>query len=792
MLCNPEAIFRALLAAPDMAHLTHIWALIDPKSSASTIAEFEGSANVRFVRYGSAAYLRALATSEFLVNNATFPSDFSKRRGQTYLNTWHGTPLKRMGYDIPNGAMEAANTMRNFVSADYLLSANPFMTEQMYESGYRLKGFYRGKIIEEGYPRIDRQFLTPEQSIAARARLEAAGIPLGDRQIILYAPTWKGSSFRRPQDNIDELAARIVEFERRIDTDRYCVVLKTHQVAHKLARTRPELRRMLVPNDIPTNVVLGIADLLITDYSSIFFDFLTTGRPVLFFTPDLSDYENQRGLYVAPEEWPGPVCDTVDELAALATQYLGGSSPSDAISQRYLRAKEEFCGWEDGQASRRVIDIVFRGKSDGYRVHDSHEDLRPSILMYLGGMARNGITTSALSLLNNINHDHVDVSVVFAHGTYGSPPPTQREINEAVRQFPRVGGMNGSKFTQLRRHIDFRLGRIELHDTSPPQKQLWDDEWVRCFGDSRFDYVVDFSGYGPFWSVLLLHSPPAIRLIWMHNDMASDAHRMVNGRKPLLRSLSAVFRLYRQFDHLVSVSPALSRINRDALVEFAHPDKFSFALNTVDASNILLDAAGDLREGTRNPRTGEYPDWVDTILAQDGVTTFVSVGRLSPEKNQARLIHAFAKVHADHPKTRLLIVGTGPLFKDLINLVSQLGLDDSVVLTGHQKSAHTIISIANCFVLSSDYEGQPMVILEALVLGVPVVTVDFGSGENALPRGGGLVVPQTVDGLAEGMESYLRGEVPPAKFDYHAYNRKAVQQFYSAVGLAGVAFSAKG
>ncbi|MDQ1607882.1 MAG: CDP-glycerol glycerophosphotransferase, partial [Microbacteriaceae bacterium] len=104
--------------------------------------------------------------------------------------------------------------------------------------------------------------------------------------------------------------------------------------------------------------------------------------------------------------------------------------------------------------------------------------------------------------------------------------------------------------------------------------------------------------------------------------------------------------------------------------------------------------------------------------------------------------------------------------------------------TGQQRNPHAIMAAADCFVLSSDYEGQPMVILEALVLGLPIVTVEFASAKNALPAGFGSVVPQTDDGLAEGLAAFLRGEVPTGAFDHVAYNRKAVEEFYQAIGAA--------
>jgi CDP-glycerol glycerophosphotransferase (TagB/SpsB family)/glycosyltransferase involved in cell wall biosynthesis len=789
MLDNPEAVFRELLASPDLRHLTHIWALSDLKQYHAAVEEFADNPRVSFVRYGSAAYYRALATSQYLVNNATFPPDFSKRPGQVYLNTWHGTPLKRMGYDIAEGALGTANIIRNFVQTDYLLSANPFMSEQMYETAYKLRGVYRGTLVEEGYPRIDRQFLDEAGRTDVRRRLVEAGIPLGDRKVILYAPTWKGTNFGRPEDDLDALLAHIAQIEERIDSSRYAVLLKTHQTVHAMAAHRPELKRMLVPNEIPTNLVLGATDALISDYSSIFFDYLQTGRPIVFFTPDLADYAGTRGLYFEPEEWPGPVLMSAREVGdALHAIADGGDVVPEESRERYESMQRRFTPYEDGRAAKRIVDIVFRGVRDGYRLNsDLADDGRQKILLYLGGMRPNGITTSALNLLNNIDHERFDVSAFFAQSRSRVIIGKQSQIHPDVRQFPRVGGMNGAKLRHLARHLDFRRGRIAQHADIPAQNRLWDDEWYRCFGDSRFDYVVDFSGYGPFWATLLLHSPDAQRAIWLHNDLASDAHREVGGEKRMLHSLTQIFTLYGQYDHLVSVSPTLSEINRASLAEYANPEKFLSALNTVDAEHILQNAQADLHELTFDEETGSIPDWAELLLGDDDVTTFVNVGRLSPEKNQARLIRAFAAVHAENPRTRLVVVGSGPLAGELEALVASLGLEGSVFLTGMQRNPHAIMAKADCFVLSSDYEGQPMVLLEALVLQLPIVTVEFASAKNALPEGTGLVVPQTEEGVAHGMRAFLQGDVPARLFDHAAYNRKAVGEFYRAIGSTATA-----
>ena len=159
MLDNPLSIFCELLKDPDFAELKHVWVIADAKVYAESMAEYAGHPCVSFVTYKSKEYFDRLSTAKFLVNNTSFPREFAKRPGQVYVNTWHGIPLKRMGYDVPDGATGARNIVRNLVAADYLVSANAYMTDVMYKQAFKLDGIYRGTVIQAGYPRIDGQFL---------------------------------------------------------------------------------------------------------------------------------------------------------------------------------------------------------------------------------------------------------------------------------------------------------------------------------------------------------------------------------------------------------------------------------------------------------------------------------------------------------------------------------------------------------------------------------------------------------------------------------------------------------
>ena len=817
MLCNPEAIFRALLEDPDQQHLQHIWVL-DPKAYPGTVREFAGDKRVRFVKRRSARYWQALARAGYLFNNATFPAEFGKREGQVYVNTWHGTPLKAMGYDAPGGAIESRNVIRNFLMADYLLSTSPFMSEQMYEKAYRLVNVAAGRLVEEGYPRTDRQVLDAAARAGVSQRLRAAGVDVPDgATVVLYAPTWRGSSFHTPIDDAALLGERVRELSAELPAG-HRVLLKVHQQVYELARQQPDLAPLLVPNQMATNEVLGITDVLVTDYSSIFFDFLSTGRPIVFFAPDLDDYDGYRGLYLTEDELPGPRVSSTADLATVVAAVGSGAAPDPQVTHgaAYAAARRRFAPHDDGGATQRVLDVVMRGAVEGRRVRQTLRDGRPTLLVYLGGMKSNGITASGINLLHHIDHERFDVSALYNHSKDLDKRANAESIDARVRLLPRVGGFAPAKSQRRRRRA------LQAHGTAmPPQdlavmEGLLREEWTRSVGSTRFDHIVDWSGYSSFWAFLLSSAPAGSHSIWLHNDLRADQLREVDGARPHFANLGATFSAYRRFEHLVSVSAALRDINATNLAEFAPAEKFVSARNTVNHERVLLKAHGapGAAEALDKSWPGDHVfstsltdvrEMVDAIVSEhgleahreeverrvaaasvappeEGVRTLVTVGRLSPEKNHKRLIKAFAAVHAQDPLIRLVVIGGGPLAGSLRKLVRKLDLEGAVVLAGAQPNPWAIMSQCDAFVLSSDYEGQPMVILEARVLGLPVVSTAFASVASALAPGDGLVVDRNVGALATGIRAALAGEVPNPPFDPVSYNAEVMAEFYQAIG----------
>src|SRR5699024_425100 len=413
-LCNPRAIFDELLTTEDMTHLSHIWSFATVAIKREFDRQFASHPRVSSVLRGTTEYYRALSTAKYLVNNATFPANFTKREGQVYLNTWHGTPLKTMGYDSPGGPHEAKNTMRNFLAADYLLSPNDYMTTVMYERAYRLRGIYRGTIIQEGYPRIDTQFVTDDERNALCHELRSAGVHMSGSTVVLLAPTWRGRSFSETLDNAEELHAAAESLAEQLGPD-YTVLVKVHQQVFHAATRHNELRNRLVPNSVETNRLLGSVDILVTDYSSIFFDFLASSRPILFYVPDTQSYERDRGVAIDLTELPGPTCTGIDELTVRIKAAGTGSERDPTVTHgaSYRDAVKTYCPKEDGRATARVIDIVFRSRYTGYQLLRGLPDERTSILITAGRTRANGINTSLLSLLHNLDPAVYDVTVLL-------------------------------------------------------------------------------------------------------------------------------------------------------------------------------------------------------------------------------------------------------------------------------------------------------------------------------------------------------------------------------------------
>ncbi|GAB1823111.1 CDP-glycerol glycerophosphotransferase family protein [Herbidospora sp. RD11066] len=333
--CNPRAIFDEMRTRN--LPLEYVWVTRD--------GSFDTPEDSRVVLHGSKEHEHALATARYLVGNRTQPHWYTKPPGQTYLQTWHGTPLKKLGHDLrdlPFRRTELLDWMaRDVPQWDLLISPNPFSTPIM-----RRAFGYRGVVLSTGYPRNDLLFR--DRAFAVRKRL---GIPPG-KKVVLYAPTWR--------DDLHRGKRRRLSME--LDLARMQFALKDHVVlvrAHHLITDRPKVPAPAidVTNYPEVADLYQAADVLVTDYSSAMFDFACTGKPMVFYTYDLERYRDTlRGFYFDfTEEAPGPLTRTTDETIEAIREA--------SVPPAYTLFQRRFCPWDDGRASSRVVDILLSGSS---------------------------------------------------------------------------------------------------------------------------------------------------------------------------------------------------------------------------------------------------------------------------------------------------------------------------------------------------------------------------------------------------------------------------------------------
>lgn len=302
------------------------------------------------VKRFSFEYAYYLAVAKYLVFNVRPPLWYRKREGQVFLETWHGTPLKRLVFDQQEVTSASPKYKQQFYKQrqdwDFLVSANPFSTKT-----FRSCFMYEGKMLEYGYPRNDILYWPNKDEIAKDLR-KKLGIPT-DKKTILYAPTWRDDQHYGSGQYKFELALDLHLMQERL-SDEYVLLLRTHHyISDKIDVTGMEGFVYNLSDYDDISEIYLISDICITDYSSVFFDYANLKRPILFYTYDLDKYKNQlRGFYIDMNtEVPGPLLYTSEEVVDAIENI---DKITEEYKERYDTFYSRFCCYDDGHASEHV------------------------------------------------------------------------------------------------------------------------------------------------------------------------------------------------------------------------------------------------------------------------------------------------------------------------------------------------------------------------------------------------------------------------------------------------------
>lgn len=311
---------------------------------------------IRPVRRWGREYMKALATAGILIENQSFPAFFRKRPEQTYLQTWHGIPLKTMGLDEPATRLKPKATPADIrhVSEqwDGLISPGPYF-EETFVPAYD----YRGPLVQWGSPRNDVLVTQAGDREAARHRL---GIDT-DRTIVLFAPTFRSESLGQ-SGRVARLDFDFAAWAESLGDS--CLLLVRAHYLNRVTLPRALAGRVVDASSVENvNDLYLASDVLITDYSSVMFDYATLDRPIVLYTPDLESYVNsERGTYFdLRKNRPGPLVEDMPTL--IETVASMAAAPEDFVGPEYQVFKDRYCGREDGAAAVRAVDFLEEERS---------------------------------------------------------------------------------------------------------------------------------------------------------------------------------------------------------------------------------------------------------------------------------------------------------------------------------------------------------------------------------------------------------------------------------------------
>ncbi|MEA2436891.1 MAG: CDP-glycerol glycerophosphotransferase [Thermoleophilaceae bacterium] len=340
---SPRAIHEELVRRD--APLEHLWVVADGQCEVPSTAQV--------VREGSREWHEALGNARYVVSNDHFPSWFKRRPDQVCLQTWHGVPLKRLGFDVTSRRQQ----LNRFIEWDqqldnwqYVISPNAFSTPIL-KRAYAIEG----EMLETGYPRDDVLARADRDELSREVR-RRLGIPDGKRTV-LYAPTYRDHVFdERGRYRLD-LRIDLERLRAAVGEDTVILFRKHHYIVDPVPTDPHGFVRDVSRYPDGTELMLA-ADVLVTDYSSMMFDYANTGRPMLFYTYDLDAYGDEiRGFYLDyVDTVPGPLLRTTDELADALRDIEGVRS---SWAARYDEFTKRFCELDDGHASERVVDRLF-------------------------------------------------------------------------------------------------------------------------------------------------------------------------------------------------------------------------------------------------------------------------------------------------------------------------------------------------------------------------------------------------------------------------------------------------
>jgi CDP-glycerol glycerophosphotransferase (TagB/SpsB family) len=381
------------------------------------IFEYYNIKNVELIKYESQAYFKALSQAKYLFNDNTFKWYFVKKEAQIYINTWHGTPLKTIGKYMQDPVV-FNNTQRNFILADYLFLNNDYTINEIIDS-HDLKGIINDKIYLAPSARNSVFFKNNNKRVNVKKK-------------VFYMPTWRGNVIDKDNDH-NEVSKLLKYFDDNINND-IDFYVKLHPIVSDIDYTKYNNIKTL-PSNCETYEFLADCDILITDYSSVIFDFINNNKEIILFCYDKEDYIKDRGLNFSIDDLSLLEINEVNELC----QYLNSHS-KDFIKNDYSYLIDKYSSQDNSNGAKQIIDFIFNNETSPYIKKHHIENNKKTIFLIFDNFKKAQYTDNFFKFIDKLDYDKNNYYLVFySNNVYKKTRAYLKKYLNKVSLFPIVG-----------------------------------------------------------------------------------------------------------------------------------------------------------------------------------------------------------------------------------------------------------------------------------------------------------------------------------------------------------------
>ena len=704
--------------------------------------------NVKLIQRKSYEYAKVLALAKYVFTDNTLPSWYTKKPGQVLINAWANTAFKKIGRHNTNTAYNIGRIQKTLFSSDYILCPSEYMADVM-QQAYCMENLYQGKLLGSGYPK-NSYFMDETADAHLRAEMQLEG-----KKVYGYVPAWRGTlRFLGPKKMTSQLEYYLVMLDELLEDDEVMLVYLPEKI-HDAIDFTPYTHLRAFPEEYTIRQTLKVCDVLVTDYARVFIDFANTDRKTILFVYDKDYNYDESRYYASIDELPFPQVRTVQDLV---TELRTPKNYDDT------ELKAKYCTFESIDAAEHVCRHVIAGEAICREITVRNNG-KPNVLIYAGGLARNGLTTALLNLLANIDTEKYNYHISFRASNLKEAPERVGLLPEHLPILP-IASTQGRSVVEedalLAYYVDNSKKGAVLRQVDRFYKRLYE----RNFGKMEFDHVIHYTGYDKDIINMFLQAPVK-RAIFVHNDMLREIQTRGNQHQITLE------RAYHDYD---KVAPVTVDILEPTIALGKNKKNVQVVNNTHDYKSVLAKSELPIEFQEDSECTVSIKE-LEKILNSDA-RKFITVGRFSPEKGHGQLLKAFEKYYKKNPNSYLIIIGGhGELYEETRADARISKARDHIVIIKSILNPMPILKKCDLFILSSLYEGLGLVILEADTLGVPVISTDIVGPRGFMKEHGGYMVPCSAEGILEGMKAFDEGKVKVMNVDFEEHNKKAVQMF---------------